>query len=121
MLKDLKNNTCYKFEDLPDGTKADFLDQLGEEFEDKEFLFYFRLTTIPLQVLLEQYDELLGPNLSDYLEDDYVINLANDIKQNGLKNPPIGMEGNHRSLAFIVLEKDMPYFEIIKKKNRKVY
>jgi hypothetical protein len=49
-------------------------------------------------------------NIDYFLEDDYIIDLANNIKKYGLKNPPIGSEGIHRTLAHILLQIDMPYY-----------
>jgi hypothetical protein len=49
-------------------------------------------------------------------DSDYVnYRLIPSIKKNGLKNPPVGYEGNHRAFAYINMEKPMPYFEIVKK------
>ena len=113
MNKDLKNNVIYSFKELPTEAQKDFLVQFENEFEFDPKEYTFSLEIISYQKLLEEFDLILGANLIDELENDYIIELAQDIKDNGLKNPPICSEGIHRSLAHLYLKKDMLRFEII--------
>jgi len=118
MKKDLRINEYYAFADLPSGTQSDFLIQYEDEINLRNTEFTFLLKQIDYDKLLEEFDEIFGPNLLDYLEEDYIKELACDIKQNGLVNPPIGLEGYHRCLAYLYLEEKMPYFEIIRKEKK---
>jgi len=113
MNKNLNLNELFLFDELPPAVQNDFLIQIENNFEISPYDFVFHLQKINYKELLRKYDLLLGPNLLDEIEDDYVVKLAEDISKNGMKNPPIGREGNHRSLAHIYLQKDMMYFEII--------
>ena len=111
MNKDLELNRIFKYNELPVAVKADFLIQFEEEQEFNPSNYVFYLKKIPYQQLLEEFDSILGPNLPDEIENDYISELAEDIKTNGLINPPIGCEGIHRSLAHIYLRKDLVRFE----------
>jgi len=102
----------FSFQDLPEITKADFLVQFDGDFEFTTEGYYFKLKLISYEKLAEELDEVFGPNLIDAVEDDYIVELANNILQNGLQNPPIGSEGIHRTLAHFYLKKDMLRFKI---------
>lgn len=47
------------------------------------------------------------------MDDDYISELVESIRHEGLRNPPIGDEGNHRILAFAKMDVPMPYFQPI--------
>jgi len=45
----------------------------------------------------------------------YIEKVMMDIKKNGIRNPSVGEEGNHRAAAFYLMNKELPYLEIIEK------
>ena len=114
-MSDLDVDRLYRFDDLPKAAQEDLLLQFEDDFEFDPNEFCFRLKIIPYEQLTEELDEVFGPNLIDYVEDDYVQNLAQDILVNGLQNPPIASEGINRKLAHHYLGKEMPRFEIVQK------
>jgi hypothetical protein len=109
----LNLNRTFSFEELPKNAKQEFLLQFEDDYEFRIECYSFKLKLISYNDLTGELDEIFGPNLIDYAEDDYVVALANDILVNGLQNPPIGSEGIHRTLAHHYLQKDMLRFEII--------
>jgi hypothetical protein len=113
MTLDLNIDQIFSFKELPNESKKDFLLQFENDFEFEFEEYSFKLKLIPYQQLTKELDDIFGCNLIDELEDDYVVELANDILLNGLINPPIGSEGIHRTLAHHYLNKDMLRFEII--------
>ncbi len=114
-MSDLDLDRIYSFDKLPEAAQADFLVQFEDHFEFDPNAFRFQLKIISYEQLTEELDNVFGENLVDYVEDDYVHNLAQDILVNGLQNPPIASEGIHRKLAHHYLGKEMPRFEIVQK------
>lgn len=110
-MSSLSPNKIYLFKDLPVDAQNDFLVQFESDFDFSPQNYFFKLTLVSFEELTAELDEIFGPNLIDAVEDDYVIELANDILINGLKNPPIGSEGIHRALAYHYLGKDMFRFQ----------
>jgi hypothetical protein len=100
------------FEELPIETQNDFLLQFEGDYEFAPQEYCFKLKRISYQQLTEELDVIFGCNLIDEVESDYIVELANDILKNGLKNPPIGSEGIHRILAHHYLKIDMMRFEV---------
>ena len=113
MKSDLDLDRIYSFDELPEAARADFLVQFEDDFEFDPKEFSFQLKIVSYEQLTEELDNVFGPNLLDYVEDDYVQYLAEDILRNGSQNPPIGSEGVHRKLAHHYLERDMLRFEIL--------
>lgn len=101
------------FNELPKQAKEDFLNFIENDIELCAEDCVFSLAKIPYEQLLEELDLVLGPNLIDELENDYIKELARDISENGLINQPICSEGIHRSLAHLILKRDMLRFELI--------
>lgn len=110
-MSDLDLDRFYSFAELPETAQADFLVQFEDdvEFDPDEFRFQMKIVTY--EQLTEELDDVFGPNLIDYVEDDCVQKLAADILQNDLQNPPIGNEGVHRKLAHHYLGRHMLRFE----------
>ena len=111
------------FNELPEAVKEDVLNQLvdlndhlnAEEYIGVEAL-KFQFVHLEHATLLAYLDENFGANLEDYINDEYILHLAEDIQMNGLRNPPVGSEGIHRMLAHAYLKRDMPYFITLVKK-----
>ena len=117
MSKDLKIEKKYSFHELPLVVQNDYLIQIEDEIESDQNDCFFYLVKVPYQKLLEEFDNMFGPNFIDELESDYVIKLAEDIEVYGLHYPPICSEGIHRSLAHLYLKRDLFRFELIPKTN----
>ncbi len=117
MSKDLKISKKYSFHELPLVVQNDYLIQIENEIESDKHNNFFCLLKVSYQKLLEEFDNMFGPNLIDEMECDYVINLADDIVAHGLNYPPICSEGTHRSLAHLYLKRDMLRFELISKES----
>lgn len=106
MKKKYKLGNYYTFDELPVQAQEDFQLQLDEN-DDREYLFLFT------GVWPEEYlEDTFGDSLEEAVDEPYVRQLAKDIKNNGLKSPPVGTEGNHRALAYYKLGEIMPYFKI---------
>jgi hypothetical protein len=103
----------FAFEELPVQAQEDFLLLIEENKDLCPDECVFSLKKIPYEQLLEEFDLMIGPNLIDEVEGEYIKELAMDINCNGLINPPICSEGIHRSLAHLFLKKDMLRFELI--------
>jgi hypothetical protein len=122
---------CYKYNELSSKTKSDINIQFKifslEDDEDpnmdyphyqqplfdgdpKNYLYCFKYLTE--KEALEKYPELYLLSMSN---PEYMESLITNIRKNGLKNPPVGYEGNHRVMAFIKMGKPIPYLEIIRK------
>lgn len=103
----------FTFNELTIQAQEDFLLLVDENNDLCPYDCVFSLKKIPYEQLLEEFDSMLGPNLIDEVESDYIKELARDIDSNGLINPPICSEGTHRSLAHLFLKKDMLRFELV--------
>ena len=115
-MLDFSLNKTFSFDELSKDVQNDFLLQLGNNFEFYLQEFSFKLRLVSYEELSEELDAFFGNNLIDEVEDNYILELANDIVLNGLKNPPIGSEGKHRTLAHHYLHKDMLRYDIIMNK-----
>lgn len=113
-MSDSDLDRIYSFDELPESAQADFRAQFEDDFEFNADAFYFQLKIISYEHLTEELDSVFGPNLLDYVEDDYVLHLADDILKNGLQNPLVGNEGVHRKLAHHFLKRDVLRFEIFR-------
>lgn len=111
-MSDLDLDRIYSFDELPEAARADFLEQFENDFEFDPEEFRFQMKIVTYEQLTEELDDVFGPNLIDYVEDDCVQKLAAAILKNGLQNPPIGNEGVHRKLAHHYLGQHMLRFEI---------
>lgn len=75
-MSDLDLDRIYSFDELPKISQADFRVQFEDDFEFDPNGFRFQLKIISYKQLTEELDNVFGPNLLDYVEDDYVQNLA---------------------------------------------
>jgi hypothetical protein len=106
--------TICPFEALSKQVQEDFLLQFDPYYDNYDLHeLRFCLETIPLNQLIEEMDALFEHNLLEEIESDFVQELSDDISKNGLINIPIGMEGIHRTLAFIHLKRPMPRYTIL--------
>ena len=130
--KEFTVGTCYEYNYLNNEIQKDIDIQFkknnleDDEDPDMDYPFYeqplfdgdpdhyvYCYKYINEKEIMEIYPEvhIIGGQNSQYIDNTLIPN----IKKNGLKNPPIGHEGNHRALAYLKMKKPMPYLEIIKK------
>ncbi len=102
----------YFFQELPNVVQYDFVKQFDDNTEYCPTDFLFSLKIISYETLMNELDDIFGPNLIDEIEDEYIIELAKDIQINGLKYPPIGTEGMHRKLAHLYLKRNITCYDI---------
>lgn len=113
-MSDLDLDKIYGFDELPEAAQEDFLVQFEDDYEFDPNDFCFQLKIISYDQLTDELESAFGENLVDYVEDDYVYELAENIRRNGLRIPPIGNEGVHRKLAHYYLKKDILRFEFFR-------
>ena len=125
---------CYNYNELSSETKLDVNKQFKifslEDDEDtnmdyphyqqplfdgnpKNYLYCFKYLTE--KEALKRYPELYILSMSN---PEYMESLITNIRKNGIKNPPVGYEGNHRVMAFIKMGEPIPYLEIISKNTQ---
>ena len=104
----------YSLDELPQHVKDDVDRQFDEysELEPKDYHYVAKL------LKPEEIEEYLRNSFGEYdiqdaLEEPYMKKLVKNIICNGLDYPPVGIEGNHRALAFWFLEKELPYLEMV--------
>jgi len=103
----------YIFDDLPNEIKDDILIQF-DEYSDLQPEDYFYVAKLLKPEEIEEYlHNQFGYEIQDALEEPYMKKLIKDIQNKGLDYPAVGIEGNHRALAFWYLKKDLPYLEMI--------
>jgi len=88
----------------------------GDDVED----FYpseqkYKVVLYSYDKLMEWLDRVYGHSLGDEADTDEILQLADDIRKNGLNYPVIfGCEGHHRALAYYHLEKPIPSFQLVR-------
>lgn len=107
-----EDGQVYSFEDLPSEVKEDLWKQdeslqlaYGKGREDLKY----RFTIVPPERLVSCMTQSFGKEC--LLEED-IVELADNIRKFGLKNPPVEGEGYHRAMALASLRWPMPYFEV---------
>lgn len=117
---------CYEYDELNDEIKYDIdiqfkmFDEEPDNADDKfdgfpeDYMYCFKYLK-PNEI--KSHFPLVGDILKS--KTGYFQTIIDDIKKNGLKNPPVGSEGNHRATAFMLMKKEMPYLEIKRKKHIK--
>ncbi len=109
---DFKINKVYQYYELPQEIKDDIDLQFEDNYEESGQDYQYRCQLIKHKDLGEWIENHFGREYEEYLEDEDMIRLINDIKINGLKYPSVGSEGNHRALAHWKLGLDLPYLKM---------
>lgn len=104
----------YLFDELPNEIKNDIEIQF-DEFSDLQPMDYYYVAKLLKPEEIEEYlHNTFGEyEIQDAIENSYMKELILDIQTNGLDYPVVGVEGNHRALAFWHLQKELPYLEMI--------
>ena len=119
-----KVGDVFTYDELPREVKKDVVtalitDEVFDETDPDPAELKYEIVIIPYDELMEWLDNVYGAELNDMLDDDYIIELSEDIKENGLKYPIIfgydnyRSEGHHRALAFALLKKPIPSIKFI--------
>jgi len=106
----------YEFEELPEPIQNDIEIQFDEYSELQPMDYYY----VAKFLKPEEIEEYLMNTFNEYeigdeLEHPHMKRLIRDIKKNGLDYPAVGIEGNHRALAYWYLGEELPYLEMVKK------
>ena len=115
-----KQGEVYKFDELPDDVQWDIAQQVSEEegYEDTFIPLKKRSYKLSLHSHEENMsflEEVFGYGLPEAMEEQEVVDLADNIEKFGLNHPVFGLEGLHRRLAFAYLEQPILYLELVKK------
>jgi len=106
----------YEFEDLPKKIQNDIEIQFDEYSELQPMDYYYVCKILKPKEIEEYLMSVFGEyEIGDVLEEPYMKKLIKDIKRNGLDYPSVGIEGNHRALAYWYLGRDLPYLEMIER------
>ena len=104
----------YSLDELPQNIKDDIERQFDEYSELQPEDYYYVAKLLKQEEIEEYLHNQFGEyDIQDALEEPYMKKLIKDIKNNGLDYPPVGIEGNHRDLAFWFLKKELPYLEMV--------
>lgn len=103
----------YIFDELPDEIKDDIQIQFDEysDLQPEDYCYVAKLLK-PEEIEEYLHNHFGEYDIQDALEESYMKELIKDIQNKGLDYPVVGVEGNHRALAFWFLKKDLPYLEM---------
>ena len=119
---DFEIGKSYEYQELPKQIQND----IDAQFEDdnyesgpEDYTYLFKLLTS------EETEEYLHNTYGEYdiqnaIEEPYIKRLIRKIMTNGLDYPAVGLEGNHRALAFYVMNKPLPYLEMVLKSEEEL-
>lgn len=108
----------YSFDELPNHIKNDIEVQFEEYSELGPTDYNYVAKLIKKEDLEEYLTNVFGEyDIGDAIDHPYMKKLIKKIKNEGLDYPAVGIEGNHRALAFYVLGWDLPYLEMIENEN----
>ena len=113
MKLDFDPKEVLSFDELPEAVKAEFSVQYEDDFEFDPYSYRFRAVFVSYEQLTEELDNVYGVNLIDAVEDEYVLELAANIEKFGMRQLPIGSEGDHRKLAHHYLGRGMWRYQVI--------
>lgn len=107
----------YEYDDLPKKVKNDIDAQFGDgynEYGPTDYNYICKLITP--EDNSEYLESAFGEwDIENAIDHPYMKRLVKKIKENGLDYPAVGTEGNHRALAYYIMEKPLPYLEMILK------
>lgn len=106
----------YEFEELPKQIQNDIEIQFDEYTELQPMDYYYVAKLLTPKETEEYLMNTFGEyEIGDTLENPYMKKIIRDIEKNGLDYPAVGIEGNHRALAYWHLGKELPYLEMVEK------
>jgi hypothetical protein len=126
-ISEFEVGKCYDYLELPESTREDIdvqfkiFDENSSEASEKydaypeDYKYCFKL--LQSKEILKRF-----PLAKDIIkkhktkENSCLLDIMKSIQNGGLDYVPAGTEGNHRAAAFYLLNKEMPYLEIERKK-----
>ena len=117
----------YRYDELPKQIQDDINEQLymWEVSEtNNDYNYEFKLISIDrlyLYIKKEVMPVTTETTVEEYINQPYIKELAKEIQERGLDYPSVGVEGNHRAAAHLLLGKDLPYLEFIPKTGVKPF
>lgn len=112
---DFEIGKSYEYEELPKQVKDDIDVQVEDaEYGPEDYTYLFKLLT-PEETEEYLHDSFGEYDIQDAIDDPYMKKLIKKIMINGLDYPAVGIEGGHRALAFYVMNKPLPYLDMILK------
>jgi len=106
----------YEFDELPEQTKQDIEVMFENNYDDGPEDYLYEYVLISPEENEDYLFSIFGEwDIENAKEDPYMKKLVRDIKKRGLDYPAVGNEGNHRALAYYMMDKPLPYLKMIKK------
>ena len=103
LSKEIQHDIDVQFYDWFEGNYVE------DEQDPHNYIWeYKQLTPNDLEEYITRH---FGHELGDVIDSDEMKKLIEDIRKNGIKQPAVGLEGNHRALACWELGIDLPYLE----------
>ena len=107
----------YEFDELPEQTKQDIEVMFEDNYDEGPEDYLYEYVLISPEENEEYLFSVFGEwDIENAKEDPYIKKLVRDIKKRGLDYPAVGNEGNHRALAYYMMNKPLPYLKMIPKK-----
>ena len=113
MMLDFDPKQILSFDELSEVVRVEFSVRYEADWEFDPYSYRFRAVFASYEQITEELDEAFGANLIDAVEDEYVLELAANIEKFGMRQLPIGSEGNHRKLAHHYLGRGMWRYQVI--------
>jgi hypothetical protein len=106
----------YEFNELPEQTKQDIEVMFEDNYDEGPEDYLYEYVLISPEENEEYLFSVFGEwDIENAKEDPYIRKLVRDIKKRGLDYPAVGNEGNHRALAYYMMNKPLPYLKMIPK------
>ena len=106
----------YEFDELPEQTKQDIEVMFEDNYDESPEDYLYEYILISPEENEEYLFSVFGEwDIENAKEDPYIRKLVRDIKKRGLDYPAVGNEGNHRALAYYMMDKALPYLKMIPK------
>jgi hypothetical protein len=106
----------YEFDELPKQTKQDIDVQFEDNYDEAPDDYLYKYILVSPEENEEYLFSIFGEwDIEDAKEDPYMKKLIRNIKKRGLDYPAVGTEGNHRALAYYIMNKPLPYLDMVSK------
>jgi hypothetical protein len=119
---DFEIGKSYEYNELPKKVRNDIDLQFEDyaEYCPEDYKYLFKLLTP--EETSEYLEGVFGEwDIGEAMDHPYIKKLIRSIKEKGLDYPAVGVEGNHRALAFYVMNKPLPFLEMVLKPERDLY
>lgn len=103
----------YVYAELPAGSQADARRQRADfqvHFNRDPEEMSYRFQMVPAEEVLRTLEDLYGDRLRREMAKPDIRSLAESVRREGFKSPPVAAEGRRRALAAALLEIPLPYF-----------